>query len=377
MTESKSVVSKLMSGRSGQMKSYVAVLLVSVGKENFEGALIQSAIQMINEEFHACCIVVADTLQRYNIATERQITPEDAHEESLKKGNTWLQNHQILFKNFTIPYEVIKWDDLIGDPGFKKHEMEFLNIFLNAPQIQQEMHHSIAEYGDRLQRRMGVNQFSKRAVLHEQFCHSYLQEECVAIALLPHKTKLVEKNTPITIVYPGKATGILTTNRNLFLTKLFPNQFEDHTDYLNWLPYRFNRIRTDQDTPFSSKKIKRNKGEHFDKIKEIHDWSEAQLFSLLSQFNDPCKYEFNTHVLRYLLKNELSRQEISLEKLKAYSSSLNQILAYSFSIQMFALFGTLEEEIANQCRANIVRILKKINAQLDLQHHIQTEDIYS
>lgn len=67
------LVAKLTSGRAGQMKSYVAILLVSVGKENFEEDAILSAVNMINHEFDACCIVVADTLQRYNIATEKEI----------------------------------------------------------------------------------------------------------------------------------------------------------------------------------------------------------------------------------------------------------------------------------------------------------------
>jgi len=75
----KKMVAKLMSVRIGKMKQYVAILLVSIGKDNFEDDALRSAIEMINQEFGACCIALADTLQRYIIATNNSISPEDAY----------------------------------------------------------------------------------------------------------------------------------------------------------------------------------------------------------------------------------------------------------------------------------------------------------
>ena len=90
----KTIVSKLTSDRSGKMSTYVAILLVSVGKDNFEDNAIRSAIKMIDNEFQCCYIVVADTLQRYNIEVEKEISSVIF---SSINSNNKLENFFIIF----------------------------------------------------------------------------------------------------------------------------------------------------------------------------------------------------------------------------------------------------------------------------------------
>jgi hypothetical protein len=68
---------------------------------------------------------VADTLQRYNIATEKEISDKDAYYESFLLGNKWIERNAPYFDGFTIPYEMLRWDDLINAPGFIEKEKRF------------------------------------------------------------------------------------------------------------------------------------------------------------------------------------------------------------------------------------------------------------
>lgn len=49
------LVSKLTFNRTGKMDDYIAIYLISFGKENFEEEAVVSAIKMINQEFKQCC----------------------------------------------------------------------------------------------------------------------------------------------------------------------------------------------------------------------------------------------------------------------------------------------------------------------------------
>ena len=240
----KALVAKLMSSRSGKMKSYIAVLLISVGKENFEEETIKSTIKMINQEFKGCCIAVADTLQRYNIASENEISPQEAYEESLAKGDEWLERYTPYFDNtFEIPYEIIRWDQLLQEPFFNKKEQEFNHVLKSNSVFSQAMIHSTEEYGQRVQKRLGEEVYSRIFLRHQINCLSYLTEECIALSFLPKNIKLAGQSDPSVIVYPGKSTAILTANRDLFIKDEFNELSEQYDDFMNWLPYRFNKVK--------------------------------------------------------------------------------------------------------------------------------------
>lgn len=371
----KKIIAKMMSGRTGKMKPYIAVLLVSVGKENFENEALKSAIKMINQEFKGCCIAVADTLQRYNIATEKNISSEQAYQESLQKGDEWLERYSDYFANtLEIPYEIIRWDSLILSPEFKEKETVRASTFKNNLTLTQSMDHSIEEYGERLQKRFGQEEFLKRQTFHKENCFSYLQEECIAISLLPQVIDLADDQTPFTIVYPGKSTAILTANREIHLKAEFNDQIELYKDYLNWLPYRFNKVKAHNSDELS--KAKHIKGREqcaksniseAQQIDYVNSLIQAQIFSLQKTLDDSSIYEFNSYVLEILLGQNQHFHEIESRNFVISQSFPSKSLAYIFSTQMFAAFSTLEKKVANQCKANIVRILKRMNSNLESQ----------
>lgn len=374
----KTVVAKLMSGRTGKMKSYVAILLVSIGKENFEEGSLESAINMINQEFNSCCIAIADTLQRFNIATEAGIAADEAYKESLNRGDDWLSRYKDFFDEaFDIPYEVLRWDTLITHPKFPEKESLFLSVFEKKSSFLNAMNESIEEYGKRVEKRLNPSQMAEGMECHKKNCYSYLQEECVAISLLPEVIKLIDDKTPATIVYPGRPTAILTENRNYFLKNEFYSMIEQYEDYMNWLPYRFNKIKYKKDKSLSSvnceEKItqKKEKDLNLNRIDYINHLAESQLYSLHEFLDEESIYEFNDYILDFLLEHNLFfSTQISIVVSKNQEISPKS-LAYIFSKQMTAMFSVVDKKIANQCKANIIRIVKRMKSNNITQ---QTKD---
>ncbi|WP_133131439.1 hypothetical protein [Legionella yabuuchiae] len=374
----KVVVAKLMSGRTGKMKSYVAILLVSIGKENFEEDALEAAVNMINQEFNSCCIAIADTLQRFNIATETGITPDEAYKESLKRGDEWLSRYKdFIDEAFDIPYEVLRWDTLITHPKFQEKESHFMSVFEKDSSFLKAMNESIEEYGKRVEKRLNPSHLIEGMEYHKKNCYSYLQEECVAISLLPEAIKLIGDDTPATIVYPGRPTAILTENHNSFLKKEFHPIIDQYEDYMNWLPYRFNKIKYKTDESLSSVNCednsipKKDKDLDSSRIDYINYLTETQLYSLHELLDEDSIYEFNDYILGFLLEHNLffsAQSSILVSKNQEISP---KSLAYIFSKQITAMFLVVDKKTANQCKANIIRIVKRMKSNKITQ---QTKD---
>lgn len=364
--DNKQIVSRLTSNRSGKMKSYIAILLVSVGKENFEGEAINSALKMINQEFKGCCIAVADTLQRYNIASEKGITAEEAYDESLARGDVWLEQYQPYFAaTFEIPFEILRWDSLLQDVNFEKKAQNFSLCLQSNPVLEEAMEHSIEEYGQRLRKRLSDDYFSQIQSRYEKNCLSYLREECVALTLIPKNIKLSDEGDPVVIVYPGKSTSILTENREIFIKSEFNELFGQYSDFLNWLPYRFNKIAQVKqdvalDTQLKINSVENSKEAHLvlARVEHIKSLSEVQLNSICITLDHVSNSIFETCVLDYLLNIDdlICKYPDQPGEQAAFTIKL---LAEYFAIQMMSMFDTLDRKYANQCRANLIKILKK------------------
>ncbi len=362
------LISKLTAARALKMKSYIAILLVSVGNENFEGEAIAAAVKMINQEFKACCIVIADTLQRHNIATEKEINEEDAYKESLVKGDEWLKRNEIYFQNILkIPYEIIRWDCLINDMDFLKKEKLFSAYIKENKSFLNAMNHSIDEYGMRLIKHLGDEHFNRIGAQHKSSCFAYLKEECIAISIIPKKIYFNKnESAPLVIVYPGKSTLILTANRDVFIANEFHEMIQKNSDYLSWLPYRFKRIKK-QDNDIQSTPSLRPINNLADKNSEklflkqvdyINKLSEIQLSSITNLLDEKEIIEFKKYLLGFFMDKDLF---ISVEKnLYGHNKLLSiKSLSYIFAVQLISMFQVLEEKFANKCKANIVRILKR------------------
>ncbi len=353
------LISKLTSNRTGKMKDYVAIYLVSVGKDNFENNAVEAAIKMINEEFKECYIIIADTLQRHNIFTENDVSHKIAYEQALENGDKWIKKYSEIFKQFlSIPYCIIRWDNLINNYEFEAKKSFFSSYIKESVILSTAMGESIAEYGNRLRKRIGEEYFQKITYKHKENCFDYLQEECVVISILP-KLIDVKSHPPYVIVYPGKSTEILNANREIFIKNEYANMLENYNDFLDWVPFRFNKVKTDK----KSHVIKLDNVDYINyledlkKIQIINEIAEKQLKLIGDILDEESLFKFKN----ILLENLLINKENTFFDIKIFFNNpmSTEYLADIFTKQLLTTFSIIEKKLANKCKANIIKILKK------------------
>lgn len=239
------------------------------------------------------------------------------------------------------------------------------------------MQDSIDEYGKRLLKNLGEKHFQRIFISHENSCFLYLKEECAALTLLPKKISFNKNEIrPCAIVYPGKSTSILTANHNFFIKEEFKDVIEKYSDFLNWLSYRFIRIKKDKDSNSTisndqKKPITINMdydSSILNKVALINKMAEIQLESVENLLESTVIRDFKYCLLHFFLNNigySLEQRSLPLNAAEFSPESLAHIVG----VQLSAIFNTLDKKLSNKCKANIVRILKRDLNQFDAVDH--------
>ncbi len=71
------------------------MLLISVGQIYHEGEKLSLVIDLINNKFKTCTIMLCDTLQRYNLMED--YNEKEAYQLTLRQGAEWLNINELLF----------------------------------------------------------------------------------------------------------------------------------------------------------------------------------------------------------------------------------------------------------------------------------------
>lgn len=98
------------------------VYLVSVGKENFKKIPVSSSLMLMGNSFKETIIIVAGTLQLYNIMTEQKISFIEAYIKAKLLEDLWIEENLPVIEKLKKLW-IIKWDTLIRAEKFTT-EME-------------------------------------------------------------------------------------------------------------------------------------------------------------------------------------------------------------------------------------------------------------
>lgn len=104
-------------------------VLVSVGTNNFEGNNLKAMVTILSDCFSEVKFIVADTLQRYNLALERGeiYDAPKVVQEARERGKKFVKEvksyEEILTKQFgkECHFEFIRWDHYLNDKDFSKY----------------------------------------------------------------------------------------------------------------------------------------------------------------------------------------------------------------------------------------------------------------
>lgn len=175
------------------LKDKNILYLISVGTKKFEGKWIERFVNFAKEmKPKKVLIVVADSLQRFNIELEENLSEISAFEESKKRGQKWIEDYKSKFSDLgkeNEDYEFITWEKLKENDDYQIYFNEIM-VWNESDDFKQLLLDSAKAYMNRFNRKENQS----RAIEQSS---KFLNEECAVIRVLAK-----EQNT-IGIFYPG------------------------------------------------------------------------------------------------------------------------------------------------------------------------------
>ena len=207
------------------------IYLVSVGKEKFEYKWVERFVNFGREiKPKKISIVVADTLQRFNIEVDENVTSVQAFHEASKRGHEWVNKYKPLFSNFktsNIDYEFVYWETLKKDKDFEHYLNEIKKLDEKDSDFRTALAISSKEYANRPSRVISGDICQKT----ENNSRQFLIEECAVFLVL------AKDKDNLAIVYPGAVTNILD-----YAIKHINKNYRDEKNYFHWLDLKPTKI---------------------------------------------------------------------------------------------------------------------------------------
>lgn len=166
------------------------IYLVSVGKEKFEGKWVARFVNFTKEiKPQKIFIVVADSLQRFNIEVDENLSAVEAFQESIKRGQQWVEEYRPYFSTLDVNYEFIHWETLKKDKDFDLYRNEILNSRMQDTAFKEALLNSSKEYTDRPSR-LNASAVSDQKKAEKNSCN-FLQEECAVFQILAKDQRII------------------------------------------------------------------------------------------------------------------------------------------------------------------------------------------
>ena len=179
-----------------QFKKAKCLLTISVGQEVHEGDKFAATIELVNDSFGSCVMLIDDTLQRHSMALDKKEEAEFFYNASLLAGDLWLQRNKIYYQQLGILETIIRWDKWLTHPHYFLSQEKIKQLIREDAAYSQSFDATIEEFLRRYYLRLTQQEdFDwERA---KRLCFNYLIEECTALCLWPELNCQFE-------VYPNK-----------------------------------------------------------------------------------------------------------------------------------------------------------------------------
>lgn len=165
---------------------HTVILVISLDNKRFVGDYFRSILCWAKERFETIHVIVADTLQRHNIALLENTQLEQAKNISLKRGDEWIAQSNDIFKEMKIIPTIDRWDDWLL--RYRNDYQQQYQDFLNLCETNQYIHSELKNYFDSLWKRLvqskNLNQQKKEAFNQDVFMPYFLEETVLTSVFL-------------------------------------------------------------------------------------------------------------------------------------------------------------------------------------------------
>ncbi len=167
-----------------EFSSGSCLLTISVGQDYHENERFISTVELANENFKSCKILVVDTLQRYTMSLDSEMMSDDFYVHSLKEGDSWLLRNKKYYSELNCLAEVVRWDFWL-----KHTQYQYFHNLVKTELEQDETYKALFDktinfYLDRYRLRVRNPMMFNRDRAYK-ICFSYVHEECAAYCLWP------------------------------------------------------------------------------------------------------------------------------------------------------------------------------------------------
>jgi len=171
----------------GLWRNYnTARLQISVGNPKHDGDKFFALTEWAAGRFDKVILIVSDTLQRHNLAQDKEIDMKDAYDVALLEGQIWLRDNKAAIENIPSAKRVLTvWDDWMSHPDFASTHAEIKNIYLTEDSVK----YSVLEKAENFWARHDFKGTIDTSV-------SYILEELAAFAIMFKESSAID-------IYPG------------------------------------------------------------------------------------------------------------------------------------------------------------------------------
>ena len=210
-----------------------AQVTVSVGQDIHEGVKFESTMQLVNESFEFCVIMLDDTIQRYSLALDSRKKPNDFLVEAKSLGDEWLERNRAAYSNLEIPLKIVRWDDFRLRPDFSSTYLRMQQFYDHNSAFFDAVNNNAKQFLDRYEKRVLSPEYDRGKAY--ALCVQYLIEENAGMVLWPEMGCHFE-------VYPsGRNPSMQVTYDKLIAP--------DQPQLLRQVSLRFNKRNIEEKSP--------------------------------------------------------------------------------------------------------------------------------
>jgi hypothetical protein len=190
------------------------LLTISVGQEVHENEKFETTVDLINNSFCSCIMLVDDSLQRHTMVLDRIESAEDMHQIAIDEGDRWLSRNEKYFSKLTNLNKIIRWDTWLNHPNYLSNQKMITDAIENDSAYKGVFENTIHEFLQRYYSRL-LDRVHFDPQRGYKLCFDYLIEECTAMTLWPELECQFE-------VYPSKRNFAMDETHKRFVVPKWP-----------------------------------------------------------------------------------------------------------------------------------------------------------
>lgn len=180
------------------------IVHISVGQAYHEGDKFIATMDLINETFRSCKIMVCDTLQKHSLKImDPALSDDDAYQKALLLGEQWLERNSNAYSYLDIDVEIYRWDQWLRHPEYSIYRAEVENLYKENSDYRAAIHATIEKFLTRQNMSNNTTAFNLSKI--------YILEECPILIPLWAKTGCEF------VVYPRFRTPAMAKTYQYFL----------------------------------------------------------------------------------------------------------------------------------------------------------------